>query len=257
MTCEEFLQRHRRGDDDDAMGAHLHGCVLCRRLVAASPPTPTTALPQLLTAIEGDIAGESRGLGRLRALSTARRLGVGLALLACTVVTTLVATPRADLALYPQVRLASELTGLLAAAAVALALAMRGPHRPLPGSLAGVALAVGALPWLLPLAPVATAAAHPAALWSQAAACLLFGALLALPLMVWIWLSSRTQPPLGIGALLAGVAAGVLGVAALHLHCPITQQAHLALGHAPIPLLLAGAALLLRGWRRPAKPSMA
>jgi len=101
--------------------------------------------------------------------------------------------------------------------------------------------------------PVAHAL-HPASIagtgamfWKQAGACFGFGVAFALFATAGLGALSRNGArrllpgPLGVWA------AGLTGLTALYLHCPITTHDHLWTGHATIIVPLLAVAWLLRG----------
>jgi hypothetical protein len=109
-----------------------------------------------------------------------------------------------------------------------------------------------ALPLILALRPRAHVD-HPASLAGvgddflhRAAACCLYGTLLAIPWLVLCWALDRSEHRSAPNALLAAGAAGVAANLALELHCPITARSHLALGHAGVGL---GLVLGYMAWR--------
>ncbi len=251
--------------------AHAEGCAPCAELLRddaalghglapAIAGGETPAELQALRAGLGQALAAEQGLGaRLRSLSTpARRTAVaalGLALLAFVVL----ATARADLAVYPVARLGPTLVAYLALAVTAGHFALSPLQRPLPPLWARVGVVVAAV--LLPVVVAALPAAHAAHsasvggtgadLVPRAAACFSFGSVLAAPLLVLVALSARAPRGVAAVAPLFGVAAGLIGTAALELHCPLTAPAHLVVGHAAVAVVyvvgLSAIALMRRG----------
>ena len=87
--------------------------------------------------------------------------------------------------------------------------------------------------------------------WHRALSCFGYGTLLVLPLCGLLWALDRDEKPTLSTSVIAGIAAGLSANAALSLHCPQSDAAHLLLGHAAIGALLglvgaAIAALLAR-----------
>lgn len=199
------------------------------------------------------VAADGGLLTGMRSLPTPVRVSfAGLALGALAGVV-LLFNARPDLWAYPTTRLVIE-AGLAALLSLALsAVALRGPHRAMPGAwvtwgLVAVALAV---PLALALAPPADlmlpgAKGEEGAFSRDAFACFVYGVGAALPVMGVLALLQRL-PPTGarIAALAAG-GAGLGGVLALQMHCPIAMRDHLLLGHAFVPLFVLLAVLLVR-----------
>jgi hypothetical protein len=228
-------------------------------LAAAQQPEDEGLPPAMLGALQRELEQEASLRGRLRGLSTPVRLLLAAASLLLVGLSGL-AAPRADLGLYPVLRLTLELTALGILALGGIWAWLRPLHRPAwPGWIAGLLLAAALLlPWVLAALPPAHLA-HPASLAgggddlvARAVACFLYGAALAVPAALLTALLGRGGRSLVSLALLPALAGALGGLIGLQLHCPITGSAHLLAGHAPIGAALALVALLvhLLGRRR-------
>ena len=85
-------------------------------------------------------------------------------------------------------------------------------------------------------------------LMGRASACFVFGLLSAAPTAALLTLLSRQSGMDILRLALVAGAAGLVGVLALVVHCPITQPIHLLLGHGPVVLGMI-ALYLLVFWR--------
>jgi hypothetical protein len=203
-----------------------------------------------------------RGLrGRLRSLSTRVRLALVVGLLLVLVAGLALLSLRADAGDHPLLRLLA-IGAVLAGGVILLARACLWPlSRREPGSAALFAL--GAVALLLPVAVAVLPSPYTHApevcvgapfgepgFWASVGECLAFGVVLGAPFFVLLWLLERRDgPDRGRGLLLAG-AAGLAGVLALLLHCPLVSTSHLLLGHATVPFALLVLAILIFGRRK-------
>lgn len=145
---------------------------------------------------------------------------------------------RVDLGAYPPERLALDFIVLTLPVLLAAWVVTRPLHRPLLHRWQSFAIIVGTLAGALTIAALPTAhSAHPAALaglgadfWPRAGKCLLFGLGFSIPMLVTGWMLRR-QPWFPA---VAWVLAGLSGMAALHLTCPLVAPAHLLFGHASV-----------------------
>jgi hypothetical protein len=146
--------------------------------------------------------------------------------------------------------------GLAATACLWMLVAPLG--RPRPPMALRFALVASAL--LLPFGYAALASAPPSpstgavelGFAEQAVACFSYGSFLALPFLAVVWAVERSDRPFLLLLVGLGAVAGVVANAALALHCPNTESAHLALGHATVGVALALAgALWSLSTRRP------
>lgn len=205
---------------------------------AAPPEVDRDAL---FAQVERDIASE--GLrGRMRAIPTPLRLGLGAVLAGAIALLSFVVTGRPDVAVYPDGRLALELLAIGGLNFGLLALTTRPGFKPEFDrttfmSLIGVALLA---PFVLGLLPVAHTA-HEASLagagadfWPRALGCLAFGIGAGAPMLLVLAAIDRQSLSWSARIALGGSAAGLTGLLALQLHCPITHSAHILTGHAPV-----------------------
>jgi len=196
----------------------------------------------------------------MRELASPQRAAVVALVFAGAAFLTFLATPRGDLAVVSTARLVVGMTMFgLAGLAVALVILQPLHRRPLSGVVAwGIALSALALPLVFALLPEAhhERLLHPesfadegAAFWTRAATCLVFGTLIALPIIASIVLLDRRDRLGSNRALQVAFAGGAAGNLALLLHCPLVSTTHLVLGHATVPVVL-GAALFVMARRR-------
>jgi hypothetical protein len=173
------------------------------------------------------------------------RLALALGAVAVTAGSSL-ATPRPDLGVYPTLRFAAELALLALIAAAAVWHFMRPLYLPArrPGMLGAWLAAALLAPTMLAVLPAAHAS-HPASLagagstlLSAALNCFVYGTALA-AMVFGVVLAMGRDLGQRAAVVLASCCGAIAGVAALHLHCPITHRAHLLLGHASIALFLA------------------
>lgn len=264
MSCDQVKQCVLEGAElSPALRQHAETCEVCSELLLFMEALPHGDEPQSEPterfADEGEpselelsaaqqqikelIAHEQRGLARFKSIPTlwARLITIFLAFAVLAIV--VVTKGRPDLQVYPEGRM----TGALIALAVGFLITLRLSFRPLflpyrPASQV-VALTLGfALPFVLGALPMAHAA-YPAslggvgaALVPRAAVCLVWGVIVALPLMALVLVLRRWGWQSRAHAFALAILLGLFGNWALQLHCPITHPEHLLLGHAPVVL---------------------
>ena len=221
--------------------------------LGAAPAESTDAAPTPagLDALHAALDAEGPA-DRIAGLSTPLRwaavLGFGVVVVAWVVLT----RGRADLAVYPGVRMAIDVGLLLAPLLFALTVALRPLGKPLPAGLRrAVPMAFGAMAVLVLIALPVAHADHPASLegtgaafWPRAGACFGFGLAYAAVAVFGMGVLSRGSKWLPGSA---GVwAAGMIGMLALYFHCPITHPEHLWAGHATVIIPVLFAAWMLR-----------
>ncbi len=222
------------------------------RALAGADVAPGDSEARLARA-RATVRGDRGLIGAARSLSTpARGALVGVAL-AALVGVVLVFNARGDLAVYPTARLVAEAALSGGFALILAGVALRGPHRATPGpgltwTLAGLALAVPALLAVIPPADLMLPGAKggEGTLARDAAACFGYGVAASLPVLGVLAVLQRLPPTTPRAAAMAAVGAGLGGVLALQMHCPIAVRDHLFLGHASVPLAALLAVLLVR-----------
>ena len=196
----------------------------------------------------------------LRELSTPKRALVVAAVFALCGLLTLVATPRGDITAVSNARLVGGvilfgLTGLAAALVI-----LRPMHRrPLRRSTAWIiALSALLVPVVFAVLPPAhrERVLHPESFADEgnflvrALICLVFGTIVALPVIASAMLLNRRDRLGRSHALQVAFAGGAAGNLALLLHCPIVSHSHILAGHVTVPVCL-GIALYFWARRRP------
>jgi len=213
------------------------------------------AAPVDLAALERglrDHLDRERGpLAWLRSRSRPARVLLLLGFAVAVAALTWLVAGRADLATYPRTRMIATLAWFAAAAGAAAWLALRPIYLPRPARsttalVLGFAVLGPLVTAVLPAAPTAAAIIAAENLWSWAYGCFACGVTAGLAALLFARAVDRGGS-LATGQLaLAAAAAGLVGNAALQLHCPINQPLHLLLGHATVPLGLLLGALLVR-----------
>jgi hypothetical protein len=213
-----------------------------------------------LDALWGRVAAETVAakptlLGRLRELSTARRVGfVMLATIALAALMVALMGARPDLGGELVARWALILFALSVLSCAVFAVALRGVHqRPLGWvgwALVGVAVVV---PYALALMP---------SLWSGHASeaatvvdgCGFIGAALGAFAAVLAWMVQRSTTPVVVRVLASAAGGGIVGFAMLQLHCPANDVEHLVVGHAVVGVALVAIAAVGLGVRHVLRP---
>jgi len=262
VTCRELHARLRAGQAvGPDVAAHFAECEPCRALAAEEARVaralgstePARDLGELFAGVTAAISAERGVRAWLRAFPTRIRVTSAVAVAALLGLAVFIFARRVDFAVYPVGRMALAL-GLLALGLVTAILRSLRPLQHAPGPRGADHLLVGlgvlAVSILALLAPAHQA--HPASLagagrdmWARAAACFALGTILGVPLAAALFALDRGGTRRA--AVLAVLAAGLLGNLTLQLHCPIVAAPHLLLGHAAIvPVLLVAIVL----WRR-------
>lgn len=218
---------------------------------AKRPVGSKDTLAALEAEVEARRAEERGALAWLRERPSEVQRGLAAGLSAVIVLAVWVGARRADWSVYPTGRLVAELAALAVVVLVVSRAALRPislPERPVAML---VALVVGVL-GILGLTGLSPAhAAHPAsleglgeALVPRAVACLSFGTLCALPVFALLVASDRSSGKIRRTVRLSAVAAAVVGVLALQVHCPIVHVEHLRAGHTTVLVVLLTAGLI-------------
>jgi hypothetical protein len=264
--CQKTIDalRQKGPIDDPELLRHAQQCEPCAALLADQAQLGLALmdaerldvgpdLAALRSRLDAGLQAERGVRAWLSSRPTTLRYSLAVASVLLLPLAVLVGTPRPDLSVYPLLRLGGTMV-VYAGVALWLSLAALAPaQRPLPSSgrrLTFLALAA-AVPILVALSPMAHSA-HAASLAGagadlvpRALACFSFGSALALPLVLLLSGMERGVSPRA--RWLVGAGGGLAGVAAVELHCPITQPVHLVLGHATLAVAwLALCALSLR-----------
>ncbi|MCR9164111.1 MAG: hypothetical protein ACE37F_24270 [Nannocystaceae bacterium] len=232
------------------------------------PPDLARLFPGVGADLEEDAPFVAEGLGALHAtldaegpssavssLPTRVRWGLALGLVAGVVTMVLLGTRRADFEVYPRGRMLLDLGLLLGPLVLALVAALRPLSRPALSTARRVQwVALGllclAVSWALPAAhalhPASQAGVGPV-FWAQAGSCFVFGLSFAAFAALALGLLSRNGPTRWFPSALGVWAAGLTGLVALYLHCPITELGHLCAGHSTVAVPVLALVLLLRG----------
>lgn len=259
--CDAVSDRIRAGVQLDAgLATHAASCETCGMLMAfgqppAGPPAgPDLDLAGLQQSLDGALAEEKGLRAWLRERPT--RVRVAFAAVGALVMPLfwLVGAVRPDLSVYPAARLLLDLTLFVLPIAVLLPLVVRPMHRrALPGWVRPALVVVAVIAVLVFVSLPIAHWDHPESrlgigddLAKRATACFTTGFVSGLPILIWVWLLSRRGGGPWPFAVLATVLAGMVGVLAVFLHCPLTSPVHLTLGHATVVLPFIVLALLGR-----------
>jgi len=257
-ACQAIRDALAKGEAlSDSQARHAEGCETCSDLLGADAelargvvgvPAPAAEdLGPLLAAVERRIDQERGPVAWLRSRPTPLRHVLGALLPLAIVAWILIAKRRPDLAVYPAPRLLLTVlvyAGLLGAVVRSTLAPLQ--ERALAARTRWLLVAAALLvPFLVAALPQAHAA-HAASLAGagddfarRALACFGFGEALALAVLV-AWAALARDAHHGVKtAALAAVGAGLAGILALELHCPITHPLHLLVGHATVGLALA------------------
>ena len=250
--------------EPDALTEHVERCPACEALVAAQEPLAGAleapdepfAFDELLAEVDAAIERDRGARAWLHSQSTPWRMLMAVLGAALVPVAILLAWGRVDLGVYPTDRWAFDLFVLIGPLVLALVVVLRPVHRPAwPRWVEPVAVGLAVLAVLVGPMLVAAHHDHPASLggtgpdlWRAAAVCLGLGTAMGLPLVLWLTALRRHGEGWSRPALLAAIGAGITGVLAIFMHCPIVAPEHLLLGHATVlvPFIVLG----LWSWRR-------
>jgi hypothetical protein len=246
VTCRAVQNKLVQGETANAVvRAHIEDCPPCSELAAdqaelaqlfALGSKDAPELQAMFAATQSRIAGDVGPIARIRRWSTTARVGLMLTAAAglCTVV--LLFRARADLAAIPLPGVGLRTCGLMAWVVLGLASAMRPSHlRGLSNRQAWSLLAVAMLGpvWVALLPEMHTG--HEASVVQhfalQTALCFAWGTAVAIPVIgLWRVVERRVHPTARHLATAAATAAATANIALL-LHCPLTDPAHMAIGH--------------------------
>ncbi|MCO4769709.1 MAG: hypothetical protein KDA24_06720 [Deltaproteobacteria bacterium] len=206
-----------------------------------------------LGATKQAVASETGFVTTVRQLPTPARLAIAAVAMAALATIVLLVNARADLGEYPALRLAMEGASSAALALILTSVALRGPHKAAASSGVtwGLAIAAVALPAALALVPpenlmLPGAKGGEGTFVKDVMACFLYGSAAALPILGTLAVLQRLPPTRARVSALAAAGAGLGGVLALQMHCPIALRDHLLIGHATVPLAAMLVILLVR-----------
>jgi predicted anti-sigma-YlaC factor YlaD len=255
-SCADVRDAFLRGEEPDRaeLAQHLQDCAECRELCAGEAElgralsAASRAEPDELELSAPSLAGEVGVRATLRALPTRTR-ALLLAAVAVTIAVVGFALNGRDLTDTPMARLyavvALYVAGLWLAARRGLLGAGECSYQRRTRSLALAALG---LPVLVALLSASADAAFGGA--ASALGCFVYGALLALPILLgFLLLGREDRLPVG-GLWLLAALTGVSANLVLELHCPSRHLGHLLFGHAGIGVVVLGVALAVRAGRR-------
>jgi hypothetical protein len=211
---------------------------------ATTPAAVDPAVEPLRARVAELVAAEKGWLANLRAMRTARRLGLVATVAALIALIMAVGTPRFDMGDYPRERMAITLAAFGALAGIAVWSVLRPLHKAAAPrwtvlAMLAASIVVPTALYYVPHHHEGFAQGSGAVFAERCGECLALGAGLALP-MVLLTLAARRAAVGGwMIAALAGAAAALVGNVALQLHCAVVDTAHLLVGHfALVPLFV-------------------
>jgi hypothetical protein len=255
VDCADVTESLSRGEPlSEGAAAHANGCPICSALLR--PTVAPTAEETLFAAVQTEVHEEHGVAARLRSLPSGLRVFAAAGWAALLVTATTLVTPRSAFGPIPFERVTVVIASLVALITLALWLGLRPLQtRPAPRRLLLVSSLSGMFaPALFAMFPLGAArvesVAHVGSLRATLG-CFFIGAVAGGLLVAGLRALDRSEHRSWSSALLAAAAGGLLGNAALELHCPITAPAHLFLGHVTVGVaLLAGYAWIRRATSR-------
>ena len=269
MNCRQFRKQLGEGKDHEEGEAaeHVAECAACRELVSGEVPLSdilgdvshqAETAPPSFDSLKAEIDDEPNWRSGLLELSRGVRFGLlaVVALVVCLLVWLFSRRPYWEA--YPALRMWAILGGFSAMSLAAIFASMRPLYRPsfsdrtawlMAVALVAVGVVVAGLPPAEMTQPEALAGMG-AELVPRALQCLAYGTVAGMPVVVVARLLDRARLPRLSSSLMVGAGAGIVGNAALQIHCPIVHQEHLLLGHATVTLAAVGINLALYRWRR-------
>jgi hypothetical protein len=219
---------------------HLAQCEVCNTLVQGRASDDAMALTW--ADMNSVLQRERRSLlSRVRVLATPWRYGLAITLMLGWALGEFAMHRRADFDVYPRFMLFAVWGAFAGLAAAMMIAALQPLHRAegpskRTAALLGFAVALPVLVGVLPQphgAPVVEGSF--AALASN---CFFYGLLVSVPVLLGLWLLSRTGVNVSGRVLLGTAAAGLVGNLALQIHCSIANAAHQICGHGPVLIFL-------------------
>lgn len=251
VDCADIRDEFRAGTvpTGPSVDAHVRDCVRCAELFAdearlgralASDTSASASSDELWAVIEGVVRAETGPRAWLRSRPTRQRLAITV-VVAVAAVGLAGLKPRADWAAYPRLSVSVwfSLYSLGVLACLRVMLAPLGKPRPPSSLLAGMGVLALGLPLVYALgllAPVVHAAGGASGhdVMKRAAGCFTYGLGMSAPFLALTWALERGHRLPSRTVLLAAAAGGLVANLALLVHCPMNDQEHLLLGHAPI-----------------------
>jgi hypothetical protein len=251
MDCSEIRDALLAGSLPSGPGVdtHVKGCSACEELLRedgalgralSRNETPGETGDELFASVERAVLAESGPRAWLRSRSTPIRAAI--AVFAGVAVVAIGGRPALGGGARPATAPWLALFAFFAIACLWMLVAPLGRPRPAPARRALLVASVLALPF--GYATLAWGSPSPSTgveigFVEQAFACFSYGTFLALPLCAVLWAIERSDRPFVLLLLGFGAVAGLVANAALALHCPNTEPAHLVFGHATIGVSLA------------------
>lgn len=196
------------------------------------------ALAALRVSVKQGVAAEDARLGAVvRQQPLAARIALAVITVSLAVVGMWRLAPRADLAHYPAWRLLLEGGVYLTIAALGIAAAARGAHRPPLSKRTITLLGAGSVGIVILVALLPAAHGHgehvSRGVMEMLAPCTFVGIALAVPCYLLFRLIGRGSR---FASIAAAAAAGLAANALLHMHCPMIATEHIVLSHAAMGL---------------------
>jgi hypothetical protein len=255
-SCEDVRDALVAGrkQDDPALVEHAKGCAQCgalledeaalgRSLATAGPDGPLDTA--LWGELERELGAETGARAWLRSRPTPLRATFAIGgVVGVTALGLRHLRPHWDTLSKPA--LGAWLFAFTGAAALAVRVALPVLDGASPRERAALVTAFG-LPVAYAFLSAPSLGAPPLVavpFFASALSCFLYGTMLSLPLAALVWLLDRGAGSRARG-LAAGAVCGLAANAALLLHCPATDVAHLLAGHGAIGFVLALAAWLV------------
>ena len=262
MDCRDVRDDLLNGgaERSEAFNAHLSSCPACAELAEGSGDLarslgggePLEEVPsELRRSLDSALAVERGALAELRSLPHRVQLGLATGLALLLVAAGGLGKLRVDMDVYPNLRMGGVVALLLVFGALALIHRLRPLHKPpIRSRTLDVLITLTlALPFVLAALPaVHESTSHPESLITEgefaarAVACLIYGSLLSLPLILLLLGLRRRVVTTRSHKLLAAASAGVLCNLVLQFSCPVTMPLHLLVSHAALVVIFGGVA---------------
>jgi hypothetical protein len=222
---------------------------LARSLGAGEPLEEVPS--ELRRSVDSALGAERGALAALRCLPHWVQLVLATAVALLLVATGGVGKLRVDMDVYPNLRMVGVVTLLLVFGSLALNHRLRPLHKPaIRSRTLNVIIALTlALPLVLAALPAAhESTTHPESLIAEgefvarAMACLIYGSLLSLPLILLLIGLRRRVVTTRSRKMLAAASAAVLGNLVLQFSCPVTMPMHLLVSHAALVVMFGAVA---------------